>query len=211
MNELTKICPICGKEFKKSYNCSMYEWNNTRKYCSRDCLNKSKKGKTSWNKGISCSEETKKKISSSKKGKKIKIKTPRYTEEQKNKISETLKEKYKNGELKINIPKPKIGEANPNWKGGVTTENEKARKSIEYKLWRKSCFERDNWTCQICGQNGGKLVVHHINNFAEFPELRLAIDNGITLCNDCHKEFHKTYGFKNNTREQLKQLQYNDR
>jgi hypothetical protein len=95
------------------------------------------------------------------------------------------------------------------WKGGKMkeySENEQLRKSFEYKLWRKSCFERDNFTCQKTGQIGGRLVVHHINNFADFPELRLAIDNGITLSKESHIEFHKKYGKHNNTKEQLEEF-----
>jgi len=74
---------------------------------------------------------------------------------------------------------------------------------IEYKLWRKSCMERDSFTCQKSGLLGGRLEVHHINNYADFPELRFAIDNGITLSKESHKEFHKLYGKSNNTKLQL--------
>lgn len=95
------------------------------------------------------------------------------------------------------------GDKNPNWKGGITPENHKIRTSLEMKLWRKAVFERDNFICQKTSIVGGKLHPHHINNFADFPELRLAIDNGITLSEKSHKEFHKRYGNKNNTREQL--------
>jgi len=90
-----------------------------------------------------------------------------------------------------------------NWKGGITPANERIRKSLEYKLWRKACFERDSFTCQISGKNGGDLEVHHINNFADFPELRTTISNGITMTKKMHKLFHKIYGYKNNTKEQL--------
>ncbi len=94
----------------------------------------------------------------------------------------------------------------PKWKGGVTSDNEKYRKSLEIKLWRKSCMERDNFTCQKTGQRGGDLQVHHINNFSEFPELRTSIENGITLSKLSHKEFHKKYGYKNNTIKQINEF-----
>ena len=96
-----------------------------------------------------------------------------------------------------------LGKKHPNWKGGITPKNDKVRHSLEMKLWRKSIWIRDNFTCQKCQKKGGYLVAHHINNFAEFPELRFAIDNGITFCEKCHRTFHKKYGNKNNTKEQL--------
>ena len=92
------------------------------------------------------------------------------------------------------------------WKGGITSINHIIRGSAEYGLWKKSVFLRDNFTCQKYGTRGGDLRAHHINNFAEFPEIRLAIDNGITLSKKAHREFHKIYGFKNNTKEQLEEF-----
>lgn len=86
----------------------------------------------------------------------------------------------------------KSGKNNPNWKGGITPINLMIRTSSEYKLWRIAIFERDNYTCIWCGaksQKGIKVVLHadHIKPFALFPELRFAIDNGRTLCEDCHR------------------------
>lgn len=80
------------------------------------------------------------------------------------------------------------------WKGGITPINEKIRKSLEYKIWRKSVFERDNYTCVWCGAKG-EINADHIKPFAYFPELRFAIDNGRTLCVPCHKTTD-TYGEK---------------
>jgi hypothetical protein len=88
-------------------------------------------------------------------------------------------------------------------KGIIGKLNELQRHREEYRLWRISCFERDNYTCQKTKVSGGRLVVHHINNFAEKIELRFAIDNGITLSDKSHREFHKLYGRKNNTLEQI--------
>jgi len=95
-----------------------------------------------------------------------------------------------------------VGERNTNWRGGITTENEKIRHNTNNKIWKKSVLTRDNFTCQRCG-SCKKLNVHHINNFADFPEVRFAIDNGIIFCQKCHKEFHKRYGKRNNTSKQL--------
>lgn len=74
------------------------------------------------------------------------------------------------------------------WKGGITPINIKIRRSLEYKLWRESVFKRDNFTCVWCGERGGKLQADHIKPFADYPELRFALDNGRTLCLECHKK-----------------------
>ena len=75
--------------------------------------------------------------------------------------------------------------------GNLTSEHKRIRNSIEYRLWREAVFARNNWTCQKCNMKGGYLHPHHIKSFAKFPELRLAIDNGLTTCIKCHKEIHK--------------------
>lgn len=81
------------------------------------------------------------------------------------------------------------GEKNPNWKGGVTREAERIRKSIAYKEWRTAVYQRDNYTCTLCGESkSGQLNADHIKPFAYFPELRFDISNGRTLCVDCHKQ-----------------------
>lgn len=78
------------------------------------------------------------------------------------------------------------GSKNPAWKGGITPENEKVRKSRLYKIWQKAIFEMDDYTCQKCGTRGGYLNAHHILPFATHVEIRFALDNGKTLCRPCH-------------------------
>lgn len=165
-----------------------------------------RKGKKTWNFGIPHTEETKLKI-----GLKSKGRIP--NEETRKKMSNSLiGNKNRLGikhsiidRLKMSLScKGKLAkDKNPNWKGGVTKQNSLLRKSFEITLWKKACLERDNFTCQKTGIRGGELNVHHINNFSDFPELRTSIENGVTLCKDAHVEFHKIYGRKNNTKEQL--------
>ena len=90
-----------------------------------------------------------------------------------------------------------------NWQGGKSKIGQKLRNTLEYKIWQKAVYQKNNYICQKCKLTGKKLHAHHVQNFAQFPELRLAIDNGITLCIDCHKLFHKIYGQRNNNYQQL--------
>lgn len=98
------------------------------------------------------------------------------------------------------------GEKSPMWKGGVTPENKRLRGTTEFYSWREAVFTRDNWTCQKTKVRGGKLHPHHVLNFSQYPELRYDVNNGITVSEKAHREFHKKYGKNNNTREQLNEF-----
>lgn len=69
--------------------------------------------------------------------------------------------------------------------------SEEGRRCAEYKAWRKAVYDRDDYTCQMCGARGVKLNAHHIFPYAYFPEKRYDIKNGITLCIPCHQKWHK--------------------
>jgi len=156
-------------------------------------MSEAHKGKIPWNKGKSWSEEIKKKISQS-----VKKNPTRYWLGKKRKFTKEWRENLGKA-LKGKLAREK----NPSWKGGITSKNKLIRDSIETRLWREAVFARDNWTCQKCKIKGRYLMAHHIQNFVHFPELRFAIDNGITLCRDCHLKFHSKYGFRNNTEKQM--------
>ena|SRR3990167_4679291 len=83
------------------------------------------------------------------------------------------------------------GSKHANWKGGITTANTVIRRSAEYKSWVLSVFKRDNFTCKLCNRKdevSGRLNADHIKPFSLYPELRFDLNNGQTLCLDCHKE-----------------------
>ena len=58
-----------------------------------------------------------------------------------------------------------------------------------HKEWRKKfrqgVFERDEFKCKICGDNG-KLDAHHITDRHELPNGGYTLSNGISLCEGCH-------------------------
>lgn len=61
---------------------------------------------------------------------------------------------------------------------------------------RKIVLERDNWTCQKCGQSKEKnleleLHCHHIDPVINNPVESADVDNCITLCKECHNWVHK--------------------
>ena len=159
------------------------------------------------NKGKMVSEDTKIKMSKAAEGRVCSEETCR-------KISESHKGKYdgKNNpfygrkhsiESRKKISKAGIGNKY-NWKFDKTDEERQDDRSYpEYAEWRNLVYERDNYTCQKCDIPHGKLNAHHVESYSTNKELRLDINNGITLCKKCHKEFHHRYGKSGNTRIQL--------
>ena len=146
--------------------------------------NKGKKGPTPWNKG----------------------KVGVYSEETRKKMSFSRMGKIPSKETRRKIGAAHKREKNYNWKGGVTPLHEQVRKCFEYRQWRSDVFTRDGFTCQECGDDrGGNLIAHHIKEFSEIMEeyeietmgqaLKCEelwnINNGRTLCEDCHKEVHR--------------------
>lgn len=88
------------------------------------------------------------------------------------------------------------GPAVHTYKDGKVAERRGLRFTPEYKRWRYDVFARDAFTCRHCGDDrGGNLVAHHVKSFASFPDLRLDVDNGLTLCRSCHDAHHKEHGY----------------
>jgi len=69
--------------------------------------------------------------------------------------------------------------------------------------FRNAVFERDDYTCKVCGTKGGRLNAHHLNAWSWDKNNRFNVNNGITLCQKCHKLFHSKYGKGENTKEQF--------
>jgi len=114
------------------------------------------------------------------------------SEEKKRKLSKFNKGRY-------------VGDKNHFWKGGITPLIKVTRTCFKYRQWRSDVFTRDDFTCQECGVRGAYLEAHHIKTFSKIIkdnkiktieqalccEELWNINNGTTLCKDCHKQIIK--------------------
>ena len=178
------ICDHCGNEFKRVPN----QNKGKKKYCSRDCYyeviqNKPKTQLIALNCPVCASgfEVWKSKLS--------------YTKDN------YCSRKCANIGFGIKYSR----ENSPCYNSNITDEErERQRHTPKNNNWRNAIYERDNYTCQCCGDNkGGNLRAHHILNYSEYLELRYEMENGIVFCESCHVRFHNIYGYKNNNKEQL--------
>lgn len=113
-------------------------------------------------------------------------------------------------EVTTRMNKLRRGPNHPSWRSDISDEERRHRKNErkcsnpKLNRWRKKVYERDKYTCQKCGDNkGGNLIAHHIYSWAYYTTMRFIVDNGITFCNHCHKNFHCLFGKRRNTKKQL--------
>ena len=182
-----KICPICGKNFKPI--------KKTQVFCSKKCRAENDK-KREYVKCDYCGKEFEKLHSQ------VKRSVHHF-------CSKECKSKWQEdnlyGENNPNYGNTGVitGEKHPRWNPNLTQEErERGRKIEGYSEFIKNVFERDNYTCQVTGIRGGDLVVHHLYSYNKYRCLRTAIENGVTVSKEIHKEFHNIYGYGNNTEEQ---------
>lgn len=98
------------------------------------------------------------------------------------------------------------GESCHLWKDTITQEErENKRFYPEYKDFIKRVLNRDNFTCYCCGKDYGDMEVHHLDGYEWCKDKRTDETNGITLCKNCHKNFHLVYGNGGNTKEQFEE------
>jgi len=136
------------------------------------------KNHTPWNKGKHHSPEVIAKLKSA------------WTPERKKKQVESMTGRKLSESHRKNLSLAKLGkygEQTNHWKGGVSP-SDKLEREMFRRLIQKQVFQRDDFTCQMCGERGKKLQVDHIQPWAEYVEGRFDINNCRTLCMSCHYE-----------------------
>ena len=99
------------------------------------------------------------------------------------------------------------GSNNPNYNPNLTNEERLQKRDLLKNItWRNKVYKRDNYLCKICKTKGSGLEAHHLNGYTEFKKERFRTVNGITLCKEHHKQYHKTFGYKNSTKQKFKQF-----
>lgn len=224
---------IVSKETRENISKAVSGENNG--FYGKCHSDKTRKKISEANKGKECSEITRKKLSEASKGKKCLQKTREKigkankgkirSKEVKENISRFLTGKHRSKETREKIGRSIRGKKHWNWKGGISSLSEKIRSSIKYKEWVREVLKQNDYVCQKYKirskqKNPVILVAHHVKNFAliikenNIKTLEHAfscwelwdVNNGITLSEKAHKEFHKIYGTKNNTKEQLEEF-----
>ena len=220
---MIKTCLTCKKEFnvypyklkmgkgkfcsKKCYLASIKRVESLCKNCNKSFLtteNRLKDGR-----GVFCSKECQNSYTPKQKI----VKCDYCNKEFKIKESELKRHKHKYCSRSCASKDYKnhySGKNSTNWKGGK--QREKHNGNHKYSDWRLRVYERDSFTCQECGQVGGKLNAHHQFAWAEFPSLRYELWNGVTLCEKCHKLEHSKKGGNRwvQRKEVAEQVQYQE-
>jgi len=201
-----RVCQQCGKSFLVKYY-AWHELNGRGKFCSRDCY-KLSKVVPRINVSCLCCGKSYFVIPS-------RVPITKYC----SRICDVMSTigptgywlgkkrpdlKFSRSALTMFKSENVSGPKNNHWRGGISEINREKRRidmqTPEYKSWRLAVYKRDNYACQKCGKKGGVIHADHIKPYASFPELRLNLDNGRTLCVICHRKT-PTWGFSSSSTE----------
>jgi len=164
---IKKICIGCKCEFTTN--------TNRAKYCTRECYFKYSDGK----------ERIKSRRSY--KGENNPFYGKKLSEEHKEAVRKSHLGKKMTDEQIAKIKDKLSNEKCYAWKGGISSD-----------WWRKRVLEQHDFTCQICGLRDKEVVeADHIKPVHLYPELKSDLNNGMTLCANCHrrktKKEHKKF------------------
>lgn len=208
---MTKVCQKCNKEFTKPYTCSKKEWEK-RKFCSQSCANSVNLNGKLFKKGEVSLLKGKKRPNLAGKN------HPKWNRQEKE--CKYCKKEFWCESYLFDTKKFCSKKCRKSWfnENSLLSVRDRVKKIKKYSDWRNAIFQRDNYTCQICGIRNkkglGKTVElqidHYPKTFAEIVRdnnIR-SIDDAIdckemwdisknrVLCRECHMKTD-TWGIKN--------------
>ena len=159
------------------------------------------------NVGRKFSKTHRERISIAKKGKPTWMVGKKHSKKSRLKIKEARQRQTFSSETRKKMGDAHRGNKSHTWKGGITSLVQQIRKCFNYRQWRSDIYTRDKFTCILCGDNkGGNLEADHypvkfssiLKNYniqnisdANTCERLWDINNGRTLCKNCHIKTHK--------------------
>jgi hypothetical protein len=98
------------------------------------------------------------------------------------------------------------GENNGNYNPNLTDIERDNNRNInpQNKIWVKEVYKRDKYFCQVTKRRG-LICAHHLESWHANENLRFDLNNGVTLLESVHRDFHKKFGLKNNTKLQFEE------
>lgn len=78
------------------------------------------------------------------------------------------------------------------YKKSITQKVGKRKRGFLHQAWASLVKDRDK-KCTECGSIYD-LHAHHIKQYKDHPDLRHDVNNGITLCGNCHRKLHSENG-----------------
>ena len=104
-----------------------------------------------------------------------------------NAISQRQKGKIVSEEVKEKLSLAFRGPKSFLWMGGKGLITKNLRQHPKYTQWRRRVVKKDGYKCVKCGSKSN-LHADHIIPVVENPKLIFKVDNGRTLCGDCHTQ-----------------------
>lgn len=188
------ICKGCHKEFKQKPRSKYFDIDGLCSYCRKllkETQDRQRKTKVCPGCGKQILKNSKYCSSCSQQGKQNHRFTTGHTS--KARVCRKCKKHISPGSTKgfcsACRSKQMGGNNNPNFRGGDFTNLVYSLQS--YKDWRQQVYKRDNYRCRCCGYSKrGELEAHHILPKSRYPEFVFDVNNGITLCKQCHRSVY---------------------
>jgi 5-methylcytosine-specific restriction endonuclease McrA len=209
---IKKICPICNKEFQA-------ERRNRKVFCSKKCFSDWRYSDVVNNEIAKRISNTRKgkPVYSRRKGKICNCKWCGKSFYKRQGVINAGGGVFCSRKCKGEYTSTLTREKALNWQGGKHNFQTTMRELSENRQWIQEVLKQQHYTCQECGQVGYMLHAHHkrplselimeflklYSQFSPFEDketlIRLAmthrpfwdIDNGVCLCEKCHKKIHK--------------------